>query len=63
MWWLSQAAVRVGGSDAAWVVRLPFIALSAISTWLMFRLTAMLFCERAGLWAALAIEPCRRCWG
>ena len=37
-------------------MRLPFIALFALSTWLMFRLTASLFDERAGLWAALALN-------
>lgn len=35
------------------VLRLPFIALSAGTTWLLFRLTAMHFGKAAGLWAAL----------
>jgi len=36
--------------------RLPFIALFAGSTWLMFRLTRRLFGERAGLWSAIALN-------
>ena len=36
--------------------RLPFIALFAGSTWLMFRLTRRLFGEAAGVWAALALN-------
>ena len=36
--------------------RLPFIALFAGSTWLMFRLARRLFGEQAGLWAAIALN-------
>jgi 4-amino-4-deoxy-L-arabinose transferase-like glycosyltransferase len=54
VWWLSAGITKLTGSEAAWVVRLPFIALAALSTWLMYRLTALLFSERAGLWAAIA---------
>ncbi len=36
--------------------RLPFILLFAGSTWLMFRLARRLFGERAGLWAAAALN-------
>src|SRR6266851_10078875 len=52
-WWLSAAAAHLLGSEAAPVVRLPFIVLFAVSTWLMYRLTAALFTRRAGLWAAI----------
>jgi 4-amino-4-deoxy-L-arabinose transferase-like glycosyltransferase len=54
--WLVGAWSSLMGSEAAWVVRLPFIALFAGSTWMMFRLTAFLFDARAGLWAALAFN-------
>src|SRR5258708_2075044 len=47
---------KVIGDDRAVILRLPFIALFAGSTWLMFRLTAHVFGERAGLWAALALN-------
>lgn len=52
--WIAWAAERIFG-EAPIAVRLPFILLFAGSTWLMFRLTARLFGERAGLWAALAL--------
>jgi 4-amino-4-deoxy-L-arabinose transferase-like glycosyltransferase len=55
-WWLSAGIAHLIGSEAAWVVRLPFIALFALSTWLMFRLTADLFTRRAGLIAAVAMN-------
>src|SRR3954451_10167956 len=37
-WWLSLAASHLTGSEAAVVVRLPFIMLFALTTWLMARL-------------------------
>ena len=55
-WWLSWAAAHMAGSEAAIVVRLPFIALFALSTWLMYRLTASLFTPAAGGWAALFLN-------
>lgn len=36
--------------------RTPFIALFAVSTWLMFRLTRRLFGDAAGVWAALSLN-------
>jgi 4-amino-4-deoxy-L-arabinose transferase-like glycosyltransferase len=55
-WWLAWAAAHLAGSDAPVVVRLPFIALFALSTWLMFRLTAALYGYRAGLCAAVLLN-------
>ncbi len=55
-WWLSAGAARLAGSEAPWVVRLPFLLLFAGSTWLMFRLGTALFGERAGMWAAVALN-------
>ncbi len=37
-WWLSWGAAHLFGSEAPILVRLPFIALFALSTWLMYRL-------------------------
>ncbi len=54
--WLVGSWAKVIGDDRAVILRLPFIALFAGSTWLMFRLTAHVFGERAGLWAALALN-------
>jgi 4-amino-4-deoxy-L-arabinose transferase-like glycosyltransferase len=54
-WWLSAAmSALFGASDLG--VRLPFIALFALTTWLMLRLGAALFGERAGLFAAVALN-------
>ena len=55
-WWLATAASRLAGSEAAFVVRLPFIALFALTTWLMFRLGCRLYGARAGLFAAVALN-------
>jgi Dolichyl-phosphate-mannose-protein mannosyltransferase len=52
--WIAHAAGEVVGYGR-WV-RLPFIALFAGSTWLMYRLTARLFGREAGVWAALAVN-------
>jgi 4-amino-4-deoxy-L-arabinose transferase-like glycosyltransferase len=55
-WWLSAGAARLLGTQAPLAVRLPFIALFALTTWLMFALTRELFGERAGLWAAVTLN-------
>lgn len=55
-WWLAWGASWLTGSDAAPIVRLPFIALFGLSTWLMYRLTATLYTPRAGLWAAVTLN-------
>lgn len=55
-WWLSWGAAHLAGTEAGWAVRLPFILLAALSTWLLFRLTADQFGPRAGLWAALSLS-------
>jgi len=56
-WWLTHAAMWVTGGDAPVIVRLPFIALFALTTWVMARVTTALFAsERAGFWAALLLN-------
>jgi 4-amino-4-deoxy-L-arabinose transferase-like glycosyltransferase len=55
-WWLACGAAHLAGSDAAFVVRLPFIALFALSTVLMYRVTADLFGAWAGLAAAAVLN-------
>jgi 4-amino-4-deoxy-L-arabinose transferase-like glycosyltransferase len=56
-WWLTHAAMALTGSQAPLVVRLPFILLFAVSTFLMARLTTLLFDDqRAGFWAALLLN-------
>jgi hypothetical protein len=55
-WWLSRGAARLFGSESAIIVRLPFIALFALTTLLMYRLAAIPFGAAAGLWAALLVN-------
>ncbi len=55
-WWLAWGAAHLAGSDSPVIVRLPFIALFALSTVLVYRLAAALFNERAGLWAAAVLN-------
>ncbi len=52
--WIAHAAGQVVGYRR-WV-RLPFIALFAGSSWLMYRLTARLFGQDAGVWAVAALN-------
>jgi hypothetical protein len=54
--WLVRAWATLADSERSVVVRLPFVALFAGSTWLMYRLTARTYGERAGLWAAVALN-------
>jgi Dolichyl-phosphate-mannose-protein mannosyltransferase len=54
--WIAWAAMKLTGSDAVLVVRAPFIFLFIATTWLMFRLTAFLFGETAGAFAALLLN-------
>jgi 4-amino-4-deoxy-L-arabinose transferase-like glycosyltransferase len=54
--WLVAAFRWLLGSEAPVALRLPFIALFAGSTWLMYRLTTKLFGARAGMWAVVAFN-------
>jgi hypothetical protein len=55
-WWLEWAGGRLFGTEAALALRAPFIVLFALTTWLMFSLTRLLFGERAGFWAAVTLN-------
>jgi 4-amino-4-deoxy-L-arabinose transferase-like glycosyltransferase len=55
-WWLSWGAARLAGTEAPVVVRLPFILLFALSTWLMYRLGTVTVGKQAGLWAAILLN-------
>jgi 4-amino-4-deoxy-L-arabinose transferase-like glycosyltransferase len=55
-WWLAWAVTHLFGTESEVVVRLPFVLLFAVSTWLIFRLTCDLFDASAGLWAAAALN-------
>lgn len=54
--WLVGLTAWLSGSEAPIVLRLPFIAFFAGSTWMMFRLTTLLFDDMAGVWAALLLN-------
>lgn len=54
--WLAHAWMRLVGSEVPVVARMPFIALFAGSTVLMYYLTAATFGARAGFWAAMALN-------
>ncbi len=55
-WWMAWAAAHAFGSESAIVVRLPFVLLFALTTWLMFRLATALYGSCAGLWAAALLN-------
>ncbi len=54
--WIAWAAMKLMGSDTVLAVRAPFILMFAGTTWLTFRLTALLFGETAGAFAALLLN-------
>jgi 4-amino-4-deoxy-L-arabinose transferase-like glycosyltransferase len=55
-WWLAWAAAHLSGNESALAVRLPFIALFALTTVLLYRVTATLFSAEAGWWAAVLLN-------
>jgi Dolichyl-phosphate-mannose-protein mannosyltransferase len=55
-WWMASGIAHLTGSENAIVVRLPFVALFAFTTWLMYRLTSVLFDPASGLWAAVVLN-------
>ena len=55
-WWLAGGARWLFGTEAALAVRLPFVLLFALTTWLMFAFTRQLFGSRAGLFAAVTLN-------
>jgi hypothetical protein len=55
-WWMAWGMAHLTGSESAVAVRLPFIALFALTTWLMYRVTSALFDPEAGLWTAAILN-------
>src|SRR5690348_13513119 len=55
-WWIAWAAAHLSGGEGRVALRLPFIALFAVTTFLMYRLTSALFSRQAGLWAAVVLN-------
>ena len=58
-WWLELTSRFVFRSAAPIVVRLPFVALSALTSWLLYALTSRLYGTRPAFWAvaAYSISP------
>jgi 4-amino-4-deoxy-L-arabinose transferase-like glycosyltransferase len=56
LFWIPGLAARLAGSEHPLAVRLPFILMFVATTWLVSRLGARLFNERAGFWAALVLN-------
>lgn len=54
--WITHATFALTGSESVFVIRLPVIAMFAVTTWLMYRLGALLFDERAGAIAAILLN-------
>ncbi len=53
-WWLELASRSIFGGMAPIIVRLPFVALSAICSWLLYLLTARLYGRAGAFWAVVA---------
>ena len=54
--WIAGGLAHLAGTENHVLLRLPFILLFAGTTWLTFRLTARLYGERAGMFAALLLN-------
>lgn len=53
--WLTHFMLDGGGMGHVWL-RLPYVLMFAGSTWLMYRLGALLYGEAAGMWAAILLN-------
>ena len=54
--WLIWATMKLTGSDSVFVLRVAFILLFILTSWLVYRLGASLFDERVGAFAALLLN-------
>ena len=54
--WIVGSVARLLGTEQRVVLRLPFILLFGLTTWLLFRLTARLYGDRAGFVAVLLLN-------
>jgi 4-amino-4-deoxy-L-arabinose transferase-like glycosyltransferase len=55
-WWLSHGGAALFGTEAPLAVRLPFILLFALTTWLIARIAEQMSGPRAGFWAAMTLN-------
>lgn len=56
--WTIWATLQLTGSEALLVIRLPFVLMFAVSTWLVFDITRRIHTPRAGFYAALIVNAC-----
>lgn len=54
--WMAWGWMKLTGTSDPFVIRLPWIAMFAVSSWAIYRLTADFFGERAGAFAALLLN-------
>lgn len=54
--WLIAAAAHLTGSEGHLIVRLPTLLLLSAQSWLLYRLTALVFDAWAGLFAVMAVS-------
>ncbi len=54
--WIIWATLQLTGSEHLLVIRFPFIAMFAVSTWLVFDITRAIHSARAGFFAALIVN-------
>lgn len=54
--WIVWLTARLTGSESGLVLRLPFIAMFAATTWMMYRLGGKLFGDRAGYYTVLFLN-------
>ena len=54
--WIAHFAIAAFGTLSSLGPRLPYIAIFAGNTWLMYRLGARLFGEAAGAWSAVLLN-------
>lgn len=52
-WWLTWCASHLVGGEDHLVVRLPFILLFALSTWLLYRIATTIYGPSSGFWSAV----------
>lgn len=58
VYWLTRLGLWLSGSGPVdpLFVRLPFIALFALTSWFVWRLTRLCFSERAGAWCVVLLQ-------
>lgn len=54
--WVIWATMKLTGSEAVWVLRLPFVAMFAITSWLVYRLGERAHSPQAGFYALLLLN-------